>query len=187
MSDRIYPFLSKDGKLYEQFPTIILALNDGSEEHVNYFFRYQEHYMPTRYMEPLKEGELIPEVKYLSKFISPDQVLRDFFYRAKREMSNNDMPGIKVNQKKFIFWSNITSVEVDMKGFIVEYSDIKWGKKECWTTSTPRILTEEEVKELGVLDEKKPEEKEKETTIDKRLIVDDFINLMILNNNSQNA
>ena len=115
-----FPFIDKEGKLYEAFPMIVLHLSDGEKIELDYFGSKSLSYIPTRFMA-VSADSVIPLVKYLSKFKSEKEVVQIFISEIVGEMREYGKNIFSVNGSEFVNWDNVCKVEVLMKHYVYCY------------------------------------------------------------------
>jgi hypothetical protein len=115
-----FPFMSKEGKLFEAFPMIVLHLNNGERIELDYFGSKSLSYIPTRFMQKA-EGVIIPMVKYLSKFKTEKEVVQNFMSEVVVEMRENYKNIFSINGNVFVNWDNVCKVEVVMNHYVYCY------------------------------------------------------------------
>ena len=122
-----FPYIGRDGKMYEAFPCIRLHLSNGGVIDVDYFGKFAMRYMPTRYMQ--KDGDsIIPIVKYLSWFKTEKDVIDKFLSEIKVEMGNYLVNGVFcINDKTFVNWVNVVSMDVMMKHYVYCYDNVEYN------------------------------------------------------------
>lgn len=117
----------KDGILYDAFPVIVLHLNNGESKTVNWFGTNWHKYVPTRYMTK-GENSFIPDVKYLSKFLSDKQTIFDFSRMAQEQMRVDGARIISVDKNEFVSWDNISAFSVKMQELVYSFGDVTWDR-----------------------------------------------------------
>lgn len=116
----VFPFMSKEGKLFEAFPMIVLHLNNGERIELDYFGSKSLSYIPTRFMQK-DEGVVIPMVKYLSKFKTEKEVVQNFMSEVVAEMRENHKNIFSINGNVFVNWDNVCKLEVVMNHYVYCY------------------------------------------------------------------
>lgn len=140
-----YPFIDKDGKLYEAFPCVTLFMNNGSKIEVDYFGSRSLSFIPTRYM--LKDdNSIIPTVKYLSSFKSEKDVMIKFLSEIHSEMKDYHMNVFKVTDTTFVNWDNVSSLDVKMNHYVYCYEN------PIFTGNSKFVKSENEAKFIGLVD-----------------------------------
>lgn len=112
--------MSKEGKLFEAFPMIVLHLNNGERIELDYFGSKSLSYIPTRFMQKA-EGVVIPIVKYLSKFKTEKEVVQIFMSEVVAEIRENYKNIFGINGNVFVNWDNVCKVEVVMNHYVYCY------------------------------------------------------------------
>lgn len=137
-----FPFLSKDGKLYEAFPCIVLKMNDGNTIFVDYFGSKSLSFIPTRYMQKNDDG-FIPSVKYLSAFKTEKDVVVNFLSEITNEMKDYHQNVFKVSDTDFVNWNNVSSINVSLNYYVYCYEN------PIFIRDSKHIRSEEEAKFIG--------------------------------------
>ena len=164
-----FPFLSKEGKLYEAFPCITLKMNDGSHIDVDYFGSKSLTVIPTRYMQK-SEDAIIPIVKYLSSFKTEKDVMAKFLAEITAEMKEYHKGVFKVSDTVFVNWDNVSSLEVKMNHYVYCYEN------PVFVGNSKHERSDEEAKFIGIIsgvdldDEMEISEEKKDDDIDLKFL-----------------
>lgn len=144
-----FPFVNKEGKLYEAFPMVRLHMNTGDVISLNFFMNKWKEFVPTRYMEK-SDNDFMPLISYHTKFISSADVMKKFYTLSKEDMYSDNMNFLKISADEYINWDMICKVEIIMKHYIVCFDDVKWREKIALINCEPRLVTD-----LSELDDNK--------------------------------
>ena len=164
-----FPFLSKEGKLYEAFPCVSLRMNDGSTIDVDYFGSRSLSFIPTRYMQK-SEDAIIPIVKYLSPFKTEKDVMSKFLGEITAEMREYHKGVFKVSDTVFVNWDNVSTLEVKMNHYVYCYEN------PVFVGNSKHIGSHEEAKFIGIIsevdleDEMEIEEEKKDDDVDLKFL-----------------
>lgn len=167
--DLKFPLVDKEGKLYDRFPLIILHLNNGEKVKLNYFTEYALGYVPTRYMKDDSDNKsFIPTVKYLSAFISPTWIYKEFMRHIESSTRREGIENvIQVSNNEFVILNNVSKVTIDEdNGDIICFGEPQWALKKAFVEEeNVHVVQEHEINHKD----------EDNNTFDSRKEIADFI------------
>ena len=132
-----------DSPLYEALPMVMLTMANGEVIRLNYFMQHWMDFIPTRYKEEMGTS-FIPTIRYHSKFITPNGVMKNFITLVEQEMKTSGIRLLKVSSNAYIKWDCVCKIEIEMQHYVIAFDKVEWDayRKYPIIREDPRLVTD---------------------------------------------